>query len=302
MPHAAELDPRAFLFPTDPTPGKAGALGAYDPAGTGPFANEDDAREATERGAKRLGRLVHRLKAHGTHGVVVVIQGMDAAGKDEAIQHVMAAADPGSAHAHSFPRPSGREARYDYLRRAARGIPERGQLAVFNRSYYEQVVADRVHPENLEDQHLPAEILRRAEDGTLWEERFRQIRDYERYLDENGIVVVKLFLNVSSEAQRDRLLERVERPEKRWDFDLVDVTERERWDDYLAAYQAAFRATSRPRAPWYIVPADHKWFARAATAAIVIDRLEGLYDGFPEPDADQREALEEGRRRLEAES
>lgn len=296
------LDPTQLVF--GPRTGKGPAddrLDRFRSGGTGPFEGEDAAREATEWGARELARLVLMLEAHGTHGVLVVVQGMDAAGKDEAIHHVMAAVDPGSASARSFPHPTEREARHDYLRRASLGLPARGELAVFNRSYYEQVIADRIHPENLDRQRLPPRVRASAEDGSLWEERYRQIRDFEQYLTENGIKLIKLFLHVSRDQQRQRLLERIERPEKRWDFDTVDVTERQHWDAYMHAYDEAFRATSTERAPWYIIPADHKWFARAAASAVLVDRLRALHDDFPEPDAEQREALEEGRRRLEAE-
>jgi PPK2 family polyphosphate:nucleotide phosphotransferase len=294
MTDAAALDPDSFRF--DP---EAGHLDQLDTTRTGPFADEDDAEEATEAGAKRLAQLLLMLEAHGTHGMLVVVQGMDAAGKDEAIHHVMAAADPESAQATSFPAPTEREAPHDYLWRAAQAAPARGQLAIFNRSYYEQVVADRVHPENLDDQHLPAAVRARADDGSLWAERHRQIRDYERYLTENGIEVVKLFFHVSKDTQRERLIERIERPEKRWDFDMVDVTERAHWDDYMTAYEDAFRATSTEAAPWYVLPADHKWFARAAAAAVVNARLATLHTDFPEPGADEQATLDEARQRLE---
>ena len=172
-------------------------------------------------------------------------------------------------------------------------------MAVFNRSYYEQVVAERVDPSLLEDQPVSPRIRQAAEDGSLWHERYRQIRDVERYLVENGIHIVKLFLHVSNETQRQRLLERIERPEKRWDFSRADVEKRDDWDTFMEAYEKAFQATSTPWAPWYILPADNKWFARAAAAAVVTQKLEQLHDTFPEPDAEHAELLAWARDELE---
>ena len=289
------LDPAAFRFGPD------GRLAEVDTADTGPFESEDEAREATEGMSKDLARRQLMLEAHGTHGLLVVVEGMDAAGKDEAIHHVMAAVDPGSASATSFSAMSQDEAAHDYLRRASTALPARGEIAVFNRSYYGQVTADRVSPEMLDDQNLPPDVAAGAEDGALWDDRLRQIRDFERYLGENGVRVVKLFFHVSKDEQRRRLVERTERPEKRWDFTRADVEKRREWGAHLAAYEAAFRATSTDRAPWYVLPADHKWFSRAAAASVVLAALRGLHDDFPEPDDEQRELLEWGRRELGAE-
>ena len=294
MTHPA-LDPAALRF----APGDR--LADTDPADTGPFASEDEAREATEEAARALARSQLMLEAHGTHGLLVVFEGMDAAGKDEAIHHVMGAVDLGSASATSFSSMSDDEATREYLRRAFAALPARGEVAVFNRSYYGRVVADRVSPEFLDDQSLPPEVAAGAEDGTLWDDRLRQIRDVERYLTENGIRVVKLFFHVSKDEQRRRLLERTERPEKRWDFSRADVEKRRDWNAFLDAYAAAFRATSTDHAPWYVVPADHKWFSRAAAAAVVLAALQDLHDDFPEPDEDHQELLAWGREQLEAE-
>ena len=288
------LDPAAFRFSPDDR------LSDIDPADTGPFADEDEAREATEGAARELARRQFMLEAHGTHGLLVVFEGMDAAGKDEAIHHVMGALDPGSTSATSFSAMSEDEARHDYLRRAFVAFPARGEVAVFNRSYYGQVLADRVSPEFLEDQSLPPEVAAGAEDGSLWDDRLRQIHDAERYLSENGVQVVKLFFHVSKDEQRRRLIERTKRPEKRWDFSRADVEKRRDWDAFLDAYEAAFQATSTDRAPWYVIPADHKWFSRAAAAAVVLSALRDLHDDFPEPDDEQRELLEWGREQLGA--
>jgi PPK2 family polyphosphate:nucleotide phosphotransferase len=275
-------------------------LAERDPTATGDFTDEDDARAFTEDSAIRLARAQLILEAHGTHGLLVVVEGMDAAGKDEAIHHVMGAVDPGSARSHSFASMSDDEAHHDYLRRASIALPVRGEIAVFNRSYYGQVVGDRVSPEFLDQQNLPDEVRAGVEDGSLWDDRLRQIRDFERYLSENGIRVVKLFFHVSKEAQRQRLLERIERPEKRWDFGRADIEKREQWEDFLEAYETALRETTADHAPWYVIPSDQKWYGRAAAAAVVLDALAGLHDDFPEPDDDQRELLDWGRRQLEA--
>ena len=290
-----DLDPSAYLVSEDR------GLDAFDPADTGPFVSEDEARASMEEEAKRLARRQLILEANGTHGLLVIFQGMDASGKDEAIHHVMSVVDPQACSAKSFSAMNEEEAAHDYLWRALRAVPARGKMAVFNRSYYEQVVGDRVSPEMMEDQHLPPEVLEAARDGSLWAQRYRQIRDVERYLVENGVHLVKLFLHVSKEEQRQRLLDRIERPEKRWDFSRADVEKRDDWDAFQSAYDDALRATSTDHAPWYVVPSDQKWFARATVAAIISDALRRLHDDrFPEPDDEEQELLDWGRDRLQS--
>jgi PPK2 family polyphosphate:nucleotide phosphotransferase len=230
----------------------------------------------------------------------VLFQGLDASGKDEAIHHVMSVVDPTACSARAFSQMNEEEAKHDYLWRAMQAVPARGKMAVFNRSYYEQVVAERVSPDLMEGQHLPDAIREAARDGSLWPQRYRQIRDVERYLVENGIHLVKLFLHVSNEEQRQRLIERTERPEKRWDFSRADVEKRDDWDAFQEAYGDALRATSTDAAPWYVLPADHKWFARAAAATIISDALHRLHADFPEPDDDLAETLAWARKELEA--
>lgn len=290
-----DLDPSAYLVSEDR------GLDAFDSADTGPFGSEDEARASMEEEAKRLARRQLILEANGTHGLLVIFQGMDASGKDEAIHHVMSVVDPQACSAKSFSTMNEEEAAHDYLWRALRAVPARGKMAVFNRSYYEQVVGDRVSPEMMEDQHLPPEVLEAARDGSLWAQRYRQIRDVERYLVENGVHLVKLFLHVSKEEQRQRLLDRIERPEKRWDFSRADVEKRDDWDAFQSAYDDALRATSTDHAPWYVVPSDQKWFARATVAAIISDALRRLHDDrFPEPDDEEQELLDWGRDRLQS--
>lgn len=290
-----DLDPSVYVVSDDR------GLDAFDPADTGPFGSEDEARAAMEEEAKRLARRQLILEANGTHGLLVIFQGMDASGKDEAIHHVMSVVDPQACSAKSFSEMNEEEAAHDYLWRALRAVPARGKMAVFNRSYYEQVVGERVSPEMLEDQHLPPSVLQAARDGSLWAQRFRQIRNVERYLVENGVHLVKLFLHVSKEEQRQRLLDRIERPEKRWDFSRADVEKRDDWDAFQTAYDDALRATSTDYAPWHVIPADRKWFARATAAGIISDALRRLHgDRFPEPDAEQRELLAWGRAQLQS--
>lgn len=291
------LDPSAYLV------SEGRGLGAFDPAGTGPFTSEDEARAVMEEEARRLARRQLILEANGTHGLLVIFQGMDASGKDEAIHHVMSVVDPQACSAKSFSSMNEEEAAHDYLWRAMRAVPARGKMAVFNRSYYEQVVAERVSPETMEGQHLPPDVLAAAEDGSLWEQRYRQIRDVERYLVENGVHLVKLFLHVSKEEQRRRLLDRIERPEKRWDFSRADVEKRADWDAFQSAYDDALRATSTDHAPWHVIPADRRWFARATVAALISDALRRLHDDrFPEPDEEQQALLDWGRDQLQPDS
>lgn len=292
-----DLDPSDFLFSEE------AGLGGVQTADTGPFASEDGARRSMENEAERLARRQLILEAHGTHALLVIFQGMDASGKDEAIHHVMSVVDPESCSAQAFASMNEEEAQHDYLWRAMRALPARGKMAVFNRSYYEQVVGERVSPEIMEDAHLPDGIVEAARDGALWPQRYRQIRDVERYLVENGIHLVKLFLHVSNEEQRQRLLDRTERPEKRWDFSRADVEKRDDWEAFMDAYEAALAATHTDAAPWHVIPADHKWFARAAAAAIISDALRGLHDdAFPEPDEEHRELLAWGREQLKADT
>ena len=288
------LDPDTFRFGPDDR------LADVDPAATGPFADEDAAQQATAQGARELSRYQLMLEAHGTHGLLIVMEGMDAAGKDEAIHHVLSAIDPGAGSATAFSSMSEAEAQHPFLWRAARALPARGELAVFNRSYYDQVIGDRVSPDRLERQSLPPEVEAGAETGALWTDRLRQVQDFERYLDENGVRVVKLFFHVSKDEQRRRLLERTERPEKRWDFSRADIEKRRDWDAFLEAYQLAFQATSTEAAPWHVLPADRKWFSRAAAAAVILGALRDLHDDFPEPTDDLRELLAWGRKELGA--
>lgn len=296
MSDAPTIDLDAYRF----TDGDRLADFATDDAG--PFEGEDSAQAYVEREARRLSRLQHILHAHGRYGLLLVVQGMDASGKDEAIVQVTAAMDPQQCEAVHVHAPTEREAKHDYLWQTFQALPARGQVAVFNRSYYERVVGDRVHRDRIDEQHLPDEIAAGAESGALWDDRLRQIRDFERYLGENGVVVRKVLLHVSKDVQRERLLERTERPEKRWDVSRADAEDREHWDEYMHAYDEALRATSTADAPWFVVPADGKWVSRAVVAAVVADALGALHDDFPEPDDELQALIEEVREKLEADA
>ena len=229
--------------------------------------------------------------------VLVVLQGMDAAGKDGVIKHVMAGINPQGCQVHPFKAPSADELDHDFLWRAAIRLPARGDINIFNRSYYEEVLVVRVHPEILARQKLPAKLIGKD----IWKERFEDIRAFERHLARSGVAVLKFFLHISKEEQRRRLLDRIEEPAKRWKFAMGDIAERKLWDKYMAAYEDMVRATSRPHAPWYVVPADNKWFARLVVARAMVERLEGLGLEFPKVEGAALEELQKVRTVLVAE-
>ena len=264
------------------------ALGATD--------SDEAARAALQRDAARIRQGQSFLMAHETHGLLVLFQGMDASGKDEAIRDVLGSVDPRGAEFKQFQRPTEKELRHDYLWTAFLAMPARGQLGIFNRSYYEAVLVERVHPERLDEANLPDEAK-----ADVWARRLRQICDVERYLVENGIRVLKFFLHVSKEEQRRRLLTRIERPEERWQFSMADVEERSFWEDYLAAYDDALSHTNTTHAPWHVVPADREGPARAAVAAAVATTLWSLHTDYPAPSDDERAEMARARRALEGE-
>ena len=252
------------------------------------------ATELLQAGVDHLAALQEKLYAQDRWGVLLVFQAMDAAGKDGTIKHVMSGINPQGCQVHSFKSPSAEELDHDFLWRTNCRLPERGRIGIFNRSYYEEVLVVRVHPEFLERQKLPPKLVTKK----IWDERYEDINAYERYLARNGFVIRKFFLNVSKEEQKKRFLERLENPAKNWKFSLADAQERGFWNDYMDAYQAMIRATSQPHAPWYVVPADNKWFARLVVAAAVIDALEGLGLAFPKVDEAKRKELAAARAAL----
>ena len=265
---------------------------------TGDYRDADEAREDLEKNVERLTELQDVLYAQNVHALLIIFQAMDAAGKDGAIKHVMSGLNPQGVQVFAFKQPSHEELDHDYLWRCARNAPERGRIGIFNRSYYEEVLVARVHPEILAKQPLPKHI---KEDPEIWRKRFAQIRHYEDYLVDNGIHVVKFFLHVSKAEQKERFLARIEEKEKNWKFSASDARERGFWDDYMNAYREALAATSTEKAPWYVVPADKKWFTRVAVSEIVIEQLEALDLHYPRVTKAHREELLKTKELLENE-
>jgi PPK2 family polyphosphate:nucleotide phosphotransferase len=248
-------------------------LSQIDPGDTcGLDLDKDDVKRMMADNIKRLSKLQELLYADNRRALLAIFQAMDAAGKDGVIEHVMSGINPQGCEVHPFKAPSAEELDHDFLWRSARRLPERGRIGIFNRSYYEETLVVRVHPELLEKQRLPEELTGKD----IWKERFKSIRHFERHLAHNGTKVLKFHLRISKEEQRQRFLDRLEEPDKRWKFNVADVTERERWDDYMAAYEDMIRETASADAPWYVVPADNKGFARLVVAAALIDALDGF--------------------------
>jgi PPK2 family polyphosphate:nucleotide phosphotransferase len=269
----------------------------FDPGHTSSFVNQSAASTRLQQGVQMLSEYQDRLAAQDTFGLLVVLQALDAAGKDGAVKHVMSGVNPAGVQVHSFKVPSAEELSHEYLWRYARALPRRGEISIFNRSHYEEVLVVRVHPELLQRQRLPATPA----PSRLWPRRFREINRWERYLTDNGIRIVKLFLNISREEQRRRFLQRIDRAEKNWKFSTSDVLERRHWDDYQHAYSAVLTHTSTAWAPWHVIPADHKWFARLSVAAVVLDALVAINPQYPRLSVAERRQLEGARAELEAE-
>ena len=278
--------------------GKGFRLKDHDPADTGGGLIDHAESEALlADGVRRLAALQELLYPQDQWAVLCAFQAMDAAGKDGTIKHVMSGVNPQGVEVTSFKQPGPEELAHDFLWRISRRLPQRGQIGVFNRSHYEDVLVVRVHPELLARQHLPPQL-----DGKkIWKHRLEDIANFERYLTRQGFVVLKFFLHLSRAEQKRRFLARLETPDKNWKFSAADIAEREHWDDYMAAYQAAIAATAAPHAPWFVVPADHKWFARLVVVEALVVALEDLDLKPPEVSADARARLEEARRKLEAE-
>lgn len=245
-----------------------------------------------------LATLQDKFLAQGTHALLLIFQAMDGAGKDGTIKHVMSGVDPQGCAVTNFKRPAEKELKHDYLWRFIRELPERGQIGIFNRSYYEEVLVSRVHRERLDEQCLPPEVQKSKH---LWRLRFTQINNFEQYLSENGIIPVKIFLHLSKEKQRERLLERTTLVEKRWKFSLDDIKDRALWDEYMRAYEDALTHTNTPRAPWHIIPADERWFSALAVAELIVHKLHALKLRYPHPSDEHRKELEKGKRMLKHE-
>jgi PPK2 family polyphosphate:nucleotide phosphotransferase len=268
-----------------------------DPGDTLQFASEDKPRvkETLAMGVTLMAELQDRLYAQDRWAVLLMFQAMDAAGKDSAIKHVMSGVNPQGCQVFSFKSPTSEELNHDYLWRCMKCLPERGRIGIFNRSYYEETLVVRVHPEILANQRLPPALVTKD----IWKERFQDIRGIERYLARNGMAILKFFLHVSKEEQKKRFLERIEEPEKNWKFSWSDVKEREHWDDYMAAYEDMIRNTATKAAPWYVVPADNKWFARIVVAAAIIDALDSLDLKYPKADDRKLKELAAAKRALQ---
>ena len=269
-------------------------LAGSDTADTAPYSSRAGSRKALQKLSKRMFDLTEILYAQNRYSLLLVFQAMDAAGKDSAIKHVMLGLDAKATQVFSFKAPSDEELDHDFMWRCLKALPERGRIGVFNRSYYEEVLVVRVHPELLGRQHIPETLVSKQ----IWNQRFEDIRNIEQYLCRNGTVIRKFYLNVSKSEQRRRFLARLDDPAKNWKFSLNDVDERLRWKEYMQAYEEAIRATSSRAAPWYVIPADHKWFTRIAIAEVIIQTLESLDLHFPKIDGRKRRELNLARRRL----
>jgi len=276
------------------TPGRKFRLKDHDPGATPGYKEKEEGQKRLEKGIEQMRELQERLYAQDRWALLLIFQAMDAAGKGSTIEHVMSGVNPAGCQVFSFKAPSSEELDHDFLWRTSRCLPERGRIGVFDRSYYEEVLIVRVHPEILERQKLPARLVTKG----IWKERFEDINTHERHLARNGIVVRKFFLNVSKAEQRKRFLARLDEPDKNWKFALGDLKVREQWGQYQRAYEEMIAATSTEHAPWYVIPADHKWFLRMAVADVIVDTLQSLKLRYPEVTPQQKKELAEARRLL----
>ena len=270
----------------------------YDPSYKGEYINKAGAVVQLQESTERLAKYQDILYPQNTYALLIILQAMDAAGKDGTIKHVMSGVNPQGCQVFSFKSPSGEELDHDYLWRSFKALPERGNIGIFNRSYYEEVLIVRVHREILEKQQLPPE----AKKKDIWERRFEEINNFEKYLVRNGIIVLKFFLNVSKSEQKKRFLDRINRPEKNWKFSVSDAKERGFWDDYQKAYEDIFNNTSTKWAPWYIIPADHKWFTRLTVANIICEKLKSLNLAYPTVSEEHKQQLLKAKEMLENEA
>src|ERR1700733_1073154 len=277
--------------------GKHFRLKDYDPADTHGLdpKSKDEAEKLLADGVQRLSELQDILAAQDRWGLLVIFQAKDAAGKDGTIKHVMSGVNPQGVEVTSFKVPTEEEMDHGYLWRTSQRAPARGRIGIFNRSYYEEVLVVRVHSEVLANEKLPKNLVTK----NIWQERYEDINNFERYLTRNGIAVVKFFLHISKKEQKRRFLQRLDTPEKNWKFSAADIKERAFWDDYHRAYEEAIQNTAREHAPWYVVPADHKWFTRLAVAQVLVDELKSLKLEYPKVTGARKKALAEARRQLE---
>jgi len=277
------------------------SLGDYDPASCSGFAQKKEAQHQLREDVKRLADLQYQLYAENKQSLLIIFQAMDAAGKDGSIRHVFSGLNPQGCEVHSFKSPSNNELEHDYLWRHYTKLPQRGNIGIFNRSHYENVLITRVHPEFILNENLPDVNSVKDITPAFWEKRYRQINDFEQSISENGTTIVKFFLHVSKDEQKKRFLERIRKPDKNWKFSSADIHERQHWDDYQQAYEMAFRKTSTETAPWYIIPADNKWFTHVAIGNILVETLQKMNIQMPEISKAEKDALKEARRKLQNE-
>ena len=276
--------------------GKQFRLKDYDPADThGMKVTKEEAIELLNESVSRMAELQSKLYAQDRWALLLIFQAMDAAGKDGAISHVMSGVNPQGCQVYSFKAPSTEDLDHDFLWRTSRCLPERGHIGIFNRSYYEEVLVVKVHPQVLAQERIPQSLITKE----IWKQRYQDIHAFERYVSRNGIAVRKFFLNLSKKEQKKRFLARLDEPEKNWKFSAADVKERECWDDYMKAYEDMIRHTATEESPWYVVPADNKWFTRLVVAAAIVDTLDGLDLAYPQVDAEKRKQLQAARGLLE---
>jgi PPK2 family polyphosphate:nucleotide phosphotransferase len=275
--------------------GKHFRLKDFNPADTGHWKSIDEAKEHVQKDIDRMRKLQDMLYAQDCWSLLLIFQALDAAGKDGTINHVMSGVNPEGVQVYSYKQPSSIEMQHDFLWRTTRDLPERGHIGIFNRSYYEEVLIVRVHPKVLEGEKLPPSLVTK----NIWDERFEDIRSFERHLARNGTVIRKFFLHLSKKEQKQRFMARLDEPEKNWKFSAADVHEREFWDDYQNAFEDMIRNTATKRAPWYVIPADNKWFTHLAVAAVIVETLEELNPDYPKVDAAKRKELAAARKLLE---
>ncbi len=287
------MNHKDFIVPPD----KKIKLKNYDPEFTGKYKNKEAALSDLQEDIERLAKYQDILYAQNKHALLIIFQAMDAAGKDGVIKHVMSGVNPQGCQIFSFKSPSAEELDHDFLWRSMKALPERGRIGIFNRSYYEEVLVVRVHPNILASQPLASALKGKK----IWEQRFKDINNFERYLTRNGIHVLKFFLNVSKEEQKNRFLARINTPEKNWKFSVNDAKERGHWDDYMKAYEDMFNNTSTEWSPWHIIPADNKWFTRAAVADVIVAKLKSLKLDYPEVSEEHKQELLKAKEILESE-
>ncbi len=276
-------------------PGSFTSLKHFTTDNTGDISNKKEAKEWLKKYVEEMQVLQEKLYASNSHAVLLIFQAMDAAGKDSTIEHVMSGINPQGCQVYSFKQPSGEELDHDFLWRTAKRLPERGRIGIFNRSYYEEVLVTRVHPDLLLRQHLPNVESPELLDDNFWDQRYQSINEHEEHLYRNGTTIVKFFLHVSKKEQATRFLKRIDEPDKNWKFSLADLEERKMWNHYQEGYEKMIRATSSPQAPWYIIPADKKWYMRLVVAEIILQRMRKLDLKYPELTDQQKDDLKTGR-------